>query len=149
MSDRDLVTGHSSHLHHRLLAWLKWLLLGVTIGYGMRSRRLIGLFVLAFALSCWVFAQPGALVSYTERPVGHHDSLATGAENSWITLGVALRCHFPMLFFLGEPNWVPSPYPIPHLGMRYDSYALLISAVSWVMVPLFLAGLTGIVRQRR
>jgi hypothetical protein len=54
-----------------------------------------------------------------------------------------------MLLFLGEPNWVPSPNPIPHLGIRFDAYALLISAVSWVLVPLFLAGLTGVVRQRR
>ena len=38
---------------------------------------------------------------------------------------------------------------IPALGLRYDAYALLISAVSWVLVPLFIAGLTGIVRQRQ
>ena len=75
--------------------------------------------------------------------------MAPGAETPWVTLGVALRCHFPMLLFLGEPNWAPSPYRIPHLRMRFDAYALLISAVSWVLVPLFLAGLTGIVRQRR
>ncbi len=54
-----------------------------------------------------------------------------------------------MLLFLGEPNYVPSPQRIPELGMRFDAYALLISAVSWVLVPLFLAGLTGIVRQRQ
>jgi hypothetical protein len=54
-----------------------------------------------------------------------------------------------MLFFIGEPNYVPSAQPIPWLGLRYDGYALLVSGISWVMVPLFLAGLTGIVRQRR
>jgi len=62
---------------------------------------------------------------------------------------VALRCHFPMLLFLGEPNYVPSPQVIPRTRMRYDAYALLISAISWVLVPLFLAGLTGIVRKRQ
>lgn len=144
MSQRDLVTGRSS----RVGRWLKWLFLGVAIGYGSRPQRLIGLFLLAFALSCWLFAQPGSLVSYSERPAASPDPLPAEAQTPWVTLGVALRCHFPMLLFLGEPNYVPSPNPIPRLGLRYDSYALLISMISWVMVPLFLAGLTGIVRQR-
>ena len=66
-----------------------------------------------------------------------------------MTFGVALRCHFPMLLFIGEPNYVPSPAAIPGLTLTYHGYALLISAISWVMVPLFLAGLTGIVRKRQ
>ena len=145
MSDRDLVTGHSSLLSR----WLKWLFLGVTIGYGVRPKRLIGLFLVAFVLSCWVFSQPGSLVSYNERPAATPDPLPLEARNPWMTLGVALRCHFPMLLFLGEPNYVPSPRVIPGLGLRYDAYALLISAISWILVPLFLAGLTGIVRKRQ
>ncbi len=145
MSDRDLVTGRSS----RLSRWMRWLFLGVAIGYGVRPQRLIAVFVLAFALSCWIFSQPGALVSYTERPAATPDLLPVQARSAWTTLGVALRCHFPMLLFLGEPNYVPSPKLIPGLAFRYDAYALLISAVSWVMVPLFLAGLTGVVRRRQ
>ncbi|MFL6194747.1 MAG: hypothetical protein ACJ75H_11295 [Thermoanaerobaculia bacterium] len=144
MSDRDLVTGRSTFLGR----WLRYLFLGVAIGYGARPQRLIGLFLLAFALSCWLFAQPGSLVSYSEKPAAKPDPLPAGAENAWVTLGVALRCHFPMLLFLGEPNYVPSPNRIPGLELRYDAYALMISAVSWVLVPLFLAGLTGIVRKR-
>jgi hypothetical protein len=145
MSARDLVTGHSS----RPSRWVKWLFLGVGIGYGARPQRLIWLFLIAFALSCWVFSQPGALVSYSERLASQPEPLPAGSGNAWMTLGVALRCHFPMLLFLGDPNYVPSPAPIPGLGLTYAGYALLISAISWVLVPLFLAGLTGIVRQRQ
>lgn len=145
MSDRDLVTGHSSFLSR----WLKWLFLGVTIGYGARPNRLISLFLVTFLLSCWVFSQPGSLVSYSERPAATPDPWPPEAQTAWVTLGVALRCHFPMLLFLGEPNYVPSPGVIPGLGLRYDAYALLVSAISWVLVPLFLAGLTGIVRKRQ
>lgn len=144
MSDRDLVTGKSP----RLVRWLKWLFLGVAIGYGARSRRLIAFFLVAFALSCWVFSHPGSLVSYAEKPAASPDPWPPEAQTSWVTLGVALRCHFPMLLFWGEPNYVPSPHVIPWLGIRYDAYALLISTISWVLVPLFLAGLTGIVRKR-
>ncbi len=145
MSDRDLVTGHSSFLSR----WLKWLFLGATIGYGVRPKRLIALFLAAFVISCWVFSQPGALVSYTERPATSPEFLPLGAGSTWMTLGVALRCHFPMLLFLGEPNYMPSPKMIPGLGLRFDAYALLISVISWILVPLFLAGLTGIVRKRQ
>jgi len=145
MSDRDLVTGRSSFLG-RLM---KWLFLGVAIGYGARPQRLIALFLVAFALSCWVFSQSGSLVSYNERPAAAPDPWPPEAQNTWVTLGVALRCHFPMLLFLGEPNYVPSPRTIPGLGLRFDAYALLVSALSWVLVPLFLAGLTGIVRKRQ
>lgn len=145
MCDRDLNTGRSS----RLLRWLKWLFLGVAIGYGARPRRLIGLFAVAFALSCWVFSQPDSLVSYTEVRAYRPDPWPAEAQNLWVTFGVALRCHFPMLLFIGEPNYVPSPARIPGLTLTYHGYALLISAISWVMVPLFLAGLTGIVRKRQ
>ena len=88
-------------------------------------------------------------MSYSERLASQPEVLPAGADNAWVTLGVALRCHFPMLLFLGDPNYVPAPAAIPGLGLTYSGYALLISAVRWVMVPLFLAGLTGIVRQRQ
>ena len=145
MCDRDLNTGRSS----RLLRWLKWLFLGAAIGYGARPRRLIGLFLVAFALSCWVFSNPDSLVSYTEVRAHRPDPWPIEAQSVWVTLGVALRCHFPMLLFLGEPNYMPSPARIPGLTLTYHGYALLISAISWIMVPLFLAGLTGIVRKRQ
>jgi cytoskeletal protein CcmA (bactofilin family) len=145
MSDRDLNTGRTP----RLLRWLKWLFLGVAIGYGARPRRLIGLFVVAFALSCWIFSHPDALVSYSEVRAHRPDPWPAEAQSAWVTLGAALRCHFPMLLFVGEPNYVPSPATIPGLALTYNGYALLISAISWVMVPLFLAGLTGIVRKRQ
>ncbi len=145
MSDRDLNAGESA----RLGRWLRWLALGVTIGYGVRPRRLLWLFLLSLALSLWIFSQPDALVSYSERTALAPDSLPAQAQSAWVTLGAALRCHFPMLFFVGDPNFVPSPHPIAGLSLTYAGYALLVSTLSWVLVPLFLAGITGIVRQRQ
>lgn len=145
MCDRDLNAGESP----RIGRWLRWLFLGVAIGYGTRPRRLIWLFLLAFTLSLWVFSQPGSLVSYSEKTVLQPDPWPAQAQTPWVTLGAALRCHFPMLFFVGDPNYVPSPYELPGLTLTYSGYALLISTLSWILVPLFLAGITGIVRQRQ
>jgi hypothetical protein len=145
MCDRDLNAGQSP----RLGRWLRWLGLGLTIGYGVRPLRLLGLFVLAFTLSVLVFSHPASLVSYSEKPAFQPDPWPAQAQHTWVSVGVALRCHFPMLFFVGEPNYVPSPHRIPGLGgLTYDGYALLISALSWILVPLFIAGITGIVRQK-
>ena len=145
MCNRDLNAGESP----RLGRWLRWLTLGVTIGYGVRPRRLLWLFLLSLTLSLWVFSHPAALVSYSERTALAPDPLPVQAQSFWVTLGVALRCHFPMLFFAGDPNYVPSPHSIPGLALTYAAYALIVSTLSWVMVPLFLAGVTGIVRQRQ
>jgi hypothetical protein len=145
MCDRDLNAGQSP----RLGRWLRWLFLGVMIGYGTRPLRLLGLFFLSFALSVLLFSSPASLVSYSEKPAMQPDPWPVEAQHAWVTAGAALRCHFPMLFFMGEPNYVPSPYRIPWLGgLTYDGYALIISALSWIMVPLFLAGVTGVVRQK-
>jgi hypothetical protein len=144
MCDRDLNAGQSP----RIGRWLRWLFLGVMIGYGTRPLRLLWIFLLAFTLSLAIFSQPASLVSYSEKPAMQPDPWPIEAQHTWVTAGVALRCHFPMLFFAGEPNYVPSPNRIPHLGgLTYDGYALLVSSLSWIMVPLFLAGITGIVRQ--
>jgi len=145
MCDRDLNAGQSP----RLGRWLRWLFLGVMIGYGTRPLRLLGLFFLSFALSVLLFSSPASLVSYSEKPAMQPDPWPVEAQHTWVTVGAALRCHFPMLFFMGEPNYVPSPNRIPWLGgLTYDGYALVISALSWIMVPLFLAGVTGVVRQK-
>ncbi len=49
----------------------------------------------------------------------------------------------------GRPVHLDGAIAIPGLGLTYSGYALLISSISWVLVPLFLTGLTGIVRQRQ
>jgi hypothetical protein len=145
MCDRDLNAGQSP----RLGRWLRWVFLGLMIGYGTKPLRLLWIFLLSFTLSVAIFSSPASLVSYSEKPAMQPDSWPVEAQHAWVTFGVALRCHFPMLQFVGEPNYVPSPNPIPGLGgLTFDGYALLVSALSWVMVPLFLAGVTGIVRQK-
>jgi hypothetical protein len=145
MCDRDLNAGQSP----RLGRWLRWVFLGLMIGYGTKPLRLLWIFLLSFTLSMAVFSRPDSLVSYSEKPAMQPDPWPVAAQHPWVTMGVALRCHFPMLSFMGEPNYTPSPNPVPGLGgLTYDGYALVVSSLSWVMVPLFLAGVTGIVRQK-
>ena len=155
MSNRDLILGRN--LFSR---WFRWLVLGIPIGYGARPSRLSWFVLLTFLLTMWVFHHPDSLVSYHEDNPAVARECPDAAQCPAMTLRAAFRCHFPMLSFVGNPYFVPSPKPIPRpeaawlnwlpwYHVTYQMYALVISAISWVVVPLWLAGLAGVVRQRR
>jgi hypothetical protein len=60
---------------------------------------------------------------------------------------VALRVNVPMLPLAVHSSWVPSAAPIPWVGVSYESYAGVVSLLSWVAVPLFLASISGLVKR--
>ena len=155
MSNRDLILGRN--LFSR---WFRWLVLGIPLGYGARPSRLSWFVLLTFLLSLWVFHNPGSLVSYHEDEPAVPRCCPVEAHRPTMTLRAAFRCHFPMLRFVGNPHFIPSSNPIskpkvawlerlPWYPVSFHMYALVISAISWVVVPLWLAGLAGIVRRQR
>jgi len=154
MSNRDLILGRNV-----LDRWFRWLVLGIPIGYGARPSRLFWFILFTFLLTTWIFKSPDSLVSYHPSDPTFARGLPAG-EPSWETaIATALRFHFPMFHFIrGNSHYVASTNPIaelteflccPRLHVTYRMYALVISAISWVVVPLWLAGMTGIVRRRR
>ncbi|NQT16414.1 MAG: hypothetical protein HQ582_26890 [Planctomycetes bacterium] len=154
MSNRDLILGRNV-----LDRWFRWLVLGVPIGYGARPSRLFWFILFTFLLTMWIFKSPDSLVSYHPSDPTVARGLPAG-EPSWETaIATALRFHFPMFHFIrGNSHYVASTNAIPEISeilgaprvhLTYRMYALVISAISWVVVPLWLAGLTGIVRRRR
>ena len=154
MSKRDLILGRNL-----LERWFRWLVLGIPVGYGARPSRLFWFILIAFLLTTFIFSSPDSLVTY--HPASPEEPCAlTVREVPWETsIHVALRYHFPMLHFIrGNSYYVASTNPIlelpmllgmPQLQVTYRMYALAVSAISWIIVPLWLAGLTGIVRRRR
>jgi hypothetical protein len=154
MSKRDLILGRNI-----LERWFRWLILGIPVGYGARASRLFWFILITFLVTVCIFTSPDSLVTYhPSRP--DQPRPLTVTEIPWeTTIHVALRYHFPMFHFIrGNPYYVASTNPIPELPVllgtpqvrvTYRMYALAISAISWVVVPLWLAGLTGIVRRRR
>ncbi|OHB78801.1 MAG: hypothetical protein A2V98_05315 [Planctomycetes bacterium RBG_16_64_12] len=154
MANRDLILGRNI-----LDRWFRWLLLGIPIGYGARSSRLFWFILLTFLLTAWIFTSPDSLVSYRPDDPSVATRLPSGEPGLETAISAALRYHFPMFHFIREnPYYAASTNPIlelselfraPRLHVTYRMYALVISAVSWVVVPLWLAGLTGIVRRRR
>jgi len=154
MAKRDLILGRNI-----LDRWFRWLVLGIPIGYGVRSSRLFWFILITFLLTVWIFKNPNSLVSYHPDAPTVARGLPFGEPGWEMTVSAALRYHFPMFHFIrGNTHYVASTNPIlefselfgaPRLHVTYRMYALVLSVVSWVVVPLWLAGLTGIVRRRR
>jgi hypothetical protein len=129
---------------NRLGDWL----LDVTIGYGLKSHRLLVYIFLMIALSCWVFSTPLSVVGIAEAK----DANLHPAPDSWSTwdaIWISLETNVPFVTSMTNHKWRASSERIDllnqQLPIRYDDYASIVSLLSWIVVPLFLAGVAGIV----
>jgi hypothetical protein len=134
--------------------FLEWLFLDVLVGYGTQSGRTGVAFLLLVALSTWLFlpreavedghtseAQPGA--------VG-----AVGAEEVYKPLDafwVALQLNLPVVKLPAAEKWKPSDRPLWTIGpvtIRYHDYASGAAFLSWIIVPLFLGSVSGVIKKQ-
>ena len=139
------------------------------MAYGVETWRLFLVFVLLIVASSWVFLQPDSLCRQPGVPGGEvavQEDESTEAPDWSEAVCTAMRCHFPMLHFFGNPTFVPSAEPIPFLAepisflpeqisfvprvyLTYKTYAFIMSGISYIIVPLWLGGIaTRLVRQR-
>ena len=111
--------------------------------YGIGSYRLIVYLLVVFCLSVLVFCLPKAL---------EHDPVnmecARWPQAAW----VALQTTFPMFAIPGAKNWQPTRDSVilmgRHLWVTYDGYASVVSFLSWIVVPLFVASIAGLLKQK-
>lgn len=64
---------------------------------------------------------------------------------------MAMRLKVPLLELLAEPHWKPADRRMDHpplFGLHYDGFAVFMRAMSLALVPLILAGLTGILKRK-
>jgi hypothetical protein len=134
--------------------WLKWL-----TGYGVHTWLLLIPIFFFLGVGTWVFWPPEALVT----PPGTHgqsnegqeanaiylaSTVSSQQEQSQVGLGQHLfdRASYSLDLFLPvvnlhiDENWQPN-------GLGRQIYAVVHSMVGWILVPLLLASLTGIVRR--
>jgi hypothetical protein len=130
----------------RLLDWF--------VGYGLASHRLAWLLLIMLAtMSMLLWANPAAVVPKDPK-VNQPSSSATHGMRFW----VAFRTVVPVVTVFSGDDWKPSPVPIEvgrhratwgnGWALRYDQLASMLSAISWILVPLFVAGITGWLRKR-
>jgi uncharacterized protein YjbI with pentapeptide repeats len=114
--------------------------------YGARPLRLLGASILVVALGWFLFAQPGAVVqadaSARTIPV---------VLDRWQAFRYSLDLFVPALSLPVADDVVPSQELVPGgvLGLRYEGYAAMHTIAGWLLLPLGLAALTGLLLPRR
>lgn len=113
-----------------------------SIRYGTTSKRLVCFMIVLFSISLWIFSNRNH-VEYdiapavgTPPPVEH--PLAWGAGDAAL---FATQLHVPIVSLGVKERVQPSG-----LGMR--TYAMAIVAASWIMWPLLIASMSGVIRKR-
>jgi hypothetical protein len=131
------------------LALLEWLILDFPIRYGLHSYRLFALYFLPVLILALV-------LFHTEQAVTPRGSAAAGEAAPGWTLLDDWWLSLQMTFLVPMPTsdaWKPSTRPIPGpvtvLGqtVRYSDFAAVVSLLSWVTVPLFLASVSGLIKR--
>ena len=145
MADQVFLDMRRRHRREALGWWRRlgdWFL-DFTVRYGIASYRLIVYLAVALTFSIWLFARAGAL---QHEPPG--TDTATFHEAVW----TSVQTIFPMFAIPAAKGWRPTHLPLliggHSLGITYDGYASVLSLLSWIVVPLFVASITGLLKKK-
>jgi uncharacterized protein YjbI with pentapeptide repeats len=129
----------------------------VVANYGVRPFRLIGYTLVLLALGTWIFLPTGSVTLRKDAA-----ELPSRNQDSWSVFdafGVSLHQLLPIEIPLGS-QWQPSDKP-QHLNMMVAGRTLQIGTVrpsfvatilriaGWILAPLALAAVTGVLRRAR
>ena len=116
--------------------------------FGVRPIRLFAIAVILLCFTATVFSLPDAVIP--KRDFGNSPRQLVWLES----LGVAVNLFLPVEVPIGAA-WRPSEEPVPIAWMRIGSipitfafWATVLRLAGWIIVPLGLATITGILRRR-
>ncbi len=131
-------------------------LLDATIGYGIHwYRPLIFYFIPILLLSLLIFRNPQSVHRDVPKyPDATQLATIIPADSDWgltEAASMALRTNLPMFLLMVDDEWQPSSKAIDcmgiPLGISYAAYAMVVSLLSWIAVPLFVIGMSGILKK--
>jgi hypothetical protein len=140
------------------LRFAEWLLLDLATGYGTRTHRLFWVFVALVALTTLFFLPQDAVVLTNSQvtPDGK-------PQKSWTwpdALLLSLRVNLPMVNLISGGDYKPSSEPVKLFGrplqlgeggpaITCEGWATLVSLLSYIVVPLFAAGVLGFIKKQQ
>jgi uncharacterized protein YjbI with pentapeptide repeats len=131
-------------------AYAKWLinfLHWITARYGVRPYQLVAVPVALLVLATWVFALPGAVRSKDAGAVCSATSL-TYRRAFGFGLGQLLPIELP-----AAANCRPTEQKISYAGgdlwITVDGFATVLRICGWILVPLAVGTVAGVLRRRR
>jgi hypothetical protein len=120
-------------------AWLLDHFLWLFTGYGVRLHRLSVFIALILLIGTIIFHFEGAVEPKLDmQPLPHLPYW----EAFWVSLNTFLPVEIPS----GE-NWIPSSKIIRVLGIRFTTFATLLKLAGWILIPVGIAGISGILKR--
>lgn len=117
----------------------------LTTGYGVRARRLFIIWLLLLGLT-WVIFFVG------KNPVQNEKAENPPSWGLFDSIWITLRVQVPLIEVAARDEWKPAPRPIELMNrnwyLQYDSYACIVTMLNWLIVPVMLAGLAGLLKRR-
>jgi hypothetical protein len=129
---RKLGTGIHWSRKRRVGEWL----LDVSVKYGTRTRRLLGLILIFLALGVFIYWGDGALAPSKAPPVGTPAAAQTIVQKIVYVID---------LFLPVKLNMVDRWQPVFFLG---EVYAIILIVCGWLFIPLLIASLSGYLRRK-
>ncbi len=133
--------------------------------YGLRTSRLLVLFVILFGVSFVLFQHDGSAVIREDRGGMAREETPAGAKHqgerfvadwNWVdAMWMALHLNLPMVELPATSDWKPSDETLQvgaarfeaevprlgwHLRLSYRDYGSLVAMLGYIMVPLYFAG---------
>lgn len=132
------------------LNWLGDRALWVLTGYGVRLSNLLYYMIAIVLLGTIAFSKEGAVV-YDPKleltPVQQHDPPdLTISESFWFTLKnfLPVDIHVAAKYVASEDCLEVGKYSI---GIQYVVLAALLQMIGWILIPIGIAGLTGVLKK--
>jgi hypothetical protein len=120
--------------------------------FGIRPYRLIVYCGIVLSLGFFIFWNEGSVMRKDKRDRGERDD-ATLSLQAGEALNVSLRQFVPILELPIAGDYVPSdrraPSPLGSLGLSFAGYATIHRLFGFLLIPLGLASLTGMIHRRK
>ena len=128
-----------------LFDWSQWL-----FNYGVRPYRLLVIGIAIIALGVFVFTRPHAVKKKTTTPASASENSQFDGLNATQALGLSLHLFSPVDIASGS-EWEPTQELVPYLErlkVSYAGYASFHRIAGFILVPLLLIVLTGLLRRQ-
>jgi uncharacterized protein YjbI with pentapeptide repeats len=114
-------------------------------GYGVRLRRLLWAIIPILIIGTFIFCLEGAV----KLDIQPHFMLGSQATLHWCdAFWVSLNTFLPVEIPSGA-DWKPSAQIIPVLGIKFTTFATLLDLAGWILVPVAVAGISGLLKRSK
>jgi len=126
-------------------AWLMDRFLWLLTGYGVRLNRLFYAIVLILLIGTGIFHLGGAVEPSPDiklSTVWSSQSVLSYWDSFWVSFSTFLPVEIP-----SGADWKPSSHIIQLLGMKFTTIATMLKLAGWILVPVGVAGISGILKR--